>query len=156
MSAQEMSAEPPEGVPPHNREPVRDWEGNPLGRGLRAILLLSFGGLLALLLYAGANALHTLRELHETEESTRARSVERRRVLSTVVLSASTYNDNMEAILLSVKPGEGAETDGDLAKRGEQTRAALQAYPSDRTAEEQALIEQLQKYLVEEDRAFRS
>jgi signal transduction histidine kinase len=139
-----------------NRESVPAKGGDPLGSGLRAILLLSFGGLLALLLYAGANALHTLRELHETEESTRARSVERRRVLSTVVLSASTYNDNMEAILLSVKPGEGAETDGDLAKRGEQTRAALQAYPSDRTAEEQALIEQLQKYLVEEDRAFRS
>src|SRR6202790_2505890 len=138
-----------------NRESAPAKGGDPLGSGLRAILLLSFGGLLALLLYSGANALHTLRELHETEESTRARSVERRRVLSTVVLSASTYNDNMEAILLRVKP-EGTETDDDLAKRGEQTRAALQAYPSDRTAEEQALIEQLQKYLVEEDRAFRS
>src|SRR5580704_14154149 len=130
--------------------------GDPLGRGLRLILLLSFGGLLALLLYSGANALHTLRELHETEESTRARSVERRRVLSTVVLSAGTYNDNMEAILLSVKGGEDAEADGDLARRRDQTRAALQAYPSDRTAEEQALIEQLQKYLAEEDSAFRS
>src|ERR1700719_2858050 len=125
MSAQEMSAEPPEGVPPHNREPVRDLEGNPLGRGLRAILLLGFGGLLALLLYAGANALHTLRELHEAEESARAGSLERRRVLATVVLSPSTYSDHMEAILLSMTPEEDVDAAGDVAKCADQTRAAL-------------------------------
>ena len=150
-----MSAEPPaEGVPPDNREPVRVLEGNPLGRGLRAILLLSFGGLLVLLLYAGANALHTLRELHEAEEFARAGSLERRRVLASVVLSASTYSDHMEAILLSMTPEEGAA--GDVAKCADQTRAALQSYPADRSAEEQALIQQMQEYLAEEDSVFRS
>src|ERR1700722_7651876 len=107
MSAQEIKGEPlAKGVPPDNREPVRDLEGNPLGRGLRAVLLLSFRGLLALLLYAGANALHTLRELHEAEESARAGSLERRRVLATVVLSGSTYSANMEEIFLSMTPDE--------------------------------------------------
>ncbi|HSZ77064.1 MAG TPA: hypothetical protein VK775_06665, partial [Chthoniobacterales bacterium] len=123
MSAQGMSAEPPaKGAPPDNREPVRDLEGNPLGRGLRAILLLGFGGLLVLLLYAGANALHTLRELHEAEESARAGSLERRRVLATVVLSASTYSDHMEAILLSMTPEEDVDAAGDVAKCADQTR----------------------------------
>jgi len=157
MSAQEIEAEPPaRGVPPGNREPVRDSEGNPIGRGLRAILLLSFGGLLALLLYAGANALHTLRELHEAEESARAGSLERRRVLATVVLSASTYSDHMEAILLSMTPEQDVDPAGDVAKCADQTRAALQSYPADRSAEEQALIQQMQEYLAEEDSVFRS
>ena len=152
-----MSPEPKtSGLLAGNRESVPAKGGDPLGSGLRAILLLGFGGLLALLLYSGANALHTLRELHETEESARARSVERRRVLATLVLSASIYSDNMEAILLSVKPVRMRKRAGEVAKRAEQTRAALQAYPADRTAEEQALIEQLQKYLAEQDSAFRS
>jgi signal transduction histidine kinase len=157
MSAQEIKAEPPaKGVPPDNREPLRDLEGNPLGRGLRAILLLSFGGLLALLLYAGANALHTLRELHEAEESARSGPLERRRVLATVVLSASTYSDHMEAVLLSMTPDEEVDAAGDVAKCADETRAALQSYPVDRSAEEQALIQQMQEYLAEEDSVFRS
>jgi signal transduction histidine kinase len=157
MTAQGMSAEPPpRGLPPDNREPVRDLEANPLGRGLRAILLLSFGGLLVLLLYAGANALQTLRELHEAEESARAGSLERRRVLATVVLSASTYSDHMEAILLSMTPEQDVDAAGDVAKCADQTRAALQSYPADRSAEEQALIQQMQEYLAEEDSVFRS
>jgi hypothetical protein len=56
---------------------------------LRAVLALAFGGLLALLLYSGASALHTLRLLHEAEEATHARSLERQRILATVVLSVS-------------------------------------------------------------------
>ena len=140
-------------VPADSPEPAIVVDRGPLGRGLRAILLLSFGGLLALLLYSGANALHTLRELHEAEEYARTRSLERRRVLSTVVLSASTYNNNMEAVLLNLKPEEEADA---AAKCADQTRMALQAYPPDRSTEEQALIEQLQKYLAEEDTLFRS
>jgi signal transduction histidine kinase len=143
-------------VPADNPEPATVVDRGPLGHGLRAILLLSFGGLLALLLYSGANALHTLRELHEAEESARTRSLERRRVLSTVVLSASTYNNNMEAVLLNLKPEEEADAAGDVAKCADQTRMALQAYPADRSTEEQALLEQLQKYLAEEDSVFRS
>ena len=133
-----MSSEAPANAAPvDSREPA-DAEANPLGRGLRIILLLSFGGLLVLLLYSGANALHTLRELHEAEESARAGSLERRRVLSTVVLSASTYSDHMEAVLLSLTPEQDADAAGDVAKCADQTRAALQAYPTDRSAEEQS------------------
>src|ERR1700736_1819824 len=144
-------------VPADSPEPAIVVDRGPLGRGLRAILLLSFGGLLALLLYSGANALHTLRELHEVEESARSQALERRRVLSTVVLSASTYNNNMEAVLLNLRPEDDADAAaGDVAKCADQTRMALQAYPADRSTEEQALIEQLQKYLAEEDSVFRS
>jgi signal transduction histidine kinase len=151
-----MSSDAPASAAPVDNRELADELANPLGRGLRIILLVSFGGLLVLLLYSGANALHTLRELHEAEESARAGSLERRRVLSTVVLSASTYSDHMEAILLSLTPEQGADAAGDVAKCADQTRAALQAYPADRSAEEQSLIEQIQEYLTEEDRVFRS
>jgi len=141
---------------PVHRSSASNGDDNPAHRGLRLVLLLSFGGLLALLLYSGANALHTLRKLHEAEESARARSLERRRVLATVVLSASIYSDNMEALLLSVKPQEDADAAGEVARRADETRAALQTYPADRNSEEQALIEQLQRYLAEQDSVFRS
>jgi len=62
-----------------------------------------YGGMLALLVLLGASALQTLRKLHEAEETARANSLERRRVLATVVLSASIYSDHIEEVLLSYK-----------------------------------------------------
>jgi len=126
-------------------------------RGLRVILLLGFGGLLALLLYSGANALGTLRDLHNTEEAARNRFLDRGRVLSTVILSTNSYSDHMEEFLLSVTPGDAqTASDDDAARQADQARQALQGYPSDRTDEEAALLAQLQNYIAEEDRAFRS
>src|ERR1700733_13701333 len=126
-------------------------------RGLRVILLLGFGGLLALLLYSGANALGTLRDLHNTEEAARNRFLDRGRVLSTVILSTNSYSDHMEEFLLSVNPADSQNTpDDDATQQAEAARQALQRYPSDRSDEEAALLAQLQNYIVEEDRAFRS
>jgi signal transduction histidine kinase len=126
-------------------------------RGLRVILLLGFGGLLALLLYSGANALNTLRDLHNTEEIARNRFLDRGRVLSTVILSTNSYSDHMEEFLLSVGPGDAqTASDDDATRQADQARLALQGYPSDRTDEEAALLAQLQNYIAEEDRAFRS
>ena len=68
---------------------------------LRTVLALGYGGLLALLVWSGASALQTLRRLHDAEETAHARSLERRRVLGTVVLSASIYADRVEEFMLS-------------------------------------------------------
>jgi signal transduction histidine kinase len=123
---------------------------------LRAVLALGFGGLLALLVYSGASALQTLRQLHETEETVRASSLERRRVLATVVLSANIYTDHIEEVLLSYKTPDAPDVAGATSKRAEAARAALQAYPGDRTPEEQTLCEQLQAFLIEEDSLMRT
>jgi signal transduction histidine kinase len=126
-------------------------------RGLRIILLLGFGGLLALLLYSGANALNTLRDLHDAEEAARTRSLDRGRILSTVILTTNSYSDHMEEYLLSVGPGDPLPNPDDEATRqADAARQALQRYPSDRSDEEAALLAQLQNYIAEEDRAFRS
>ena len=126
-------------------------------RGLRIILLLGFGGLLALLLYSGANALNTLRDLHDAEEAARTRSLDRGRILSTVILTTNSYSDHMEEYLLSVGPADPLPNPDDEATRqADAARQALQRYPSDRSDEEAALLAQLQNYIAEEDRAFRS
>src|ERR1700722_18821896 len=121
-------------------------------RGLRVILLLGFGGLLALLLYSGANALNTLRDMHNAEDAARNRTLDRGRVLSTVILSTNSYSDHMEEFLLSVTPGDAQNApDDDATRQADQARQALQGYPSDRTDEEAALLAQLQNYIAEED-----
>ena len=126
-----------------------------LGR-LRAVLAIGYGGLLVLLLGAGASALQTLRNLHDAEEQARNRSVERRRVLTTVVLSASVYTNNVERILLSERPPEDPSATGEVFERAEEALSAVKAYPADRSPEEQKLLVQLQAYLLEEEGIFRS
>jgi signal transduction histidine kinase len=134
-------------VPPQDR---------PALRRLRAVLALGYGGLLVLLLGSGANALQTLRKLHDAEQSARQRSVERRRVLTTVVLSASVYSNNVERILLSEKPPEDDGITAEVLQRAKEALSAVKAYPPDTPLEEQNLLAHLQASLLEEEDIFRS
>jgi len=131
-------------------------DDRPALRRLRAVLALGYGGLLVLLLGSGANALQTLRKLHDAEESARQRSVERRRVLTTVVLSASVYSNNVERILLSEKPPEDDGITAEVLQRAKEAMSAVRAYPPDTTLEEQNLLAHLQASLLEEEDIFRS
>jgi signal transduction histidine kinase len=123
---------------------------------LRAVLALGYGGLLAFLVYSGASALYTLRQLHEAEETTRGRSLERRRILATVVLSVSVYSDRLEEVLLSYETPDTPDVAGETSKKAEAARATLRAYPADRTPEEQTLCGQLQAFLLEQDNLMRT
>jgi signal transduction histidine kinase len=131
-------------------------DDRPALRRLRAVLALGYGGLLVLLLGSGANALQTLRKLHDAEESARQRSVERRRVLTTVVLSASVYSNNVERILLSEKPPEDDGMTAEVLQRAKEALSAVKAFPPDTTPEEQNLLAHLQASLLEEEDIFRS
>src|SRR3984893_16682889 len=91
---------------PISRGNASEREGNHANRRLRAVLLLSFGGLLIFLFYSGASALQTLRKLHEVEEFARRKSLERERVLTTVIISTNIYSDHMEEFLLSSQQPE--------------------------------------------------
>jgi hypothetical protein len=102
------------------------------------------------------NALQTLRKLHDAEESARQRSVERRRVLTTVVLSASVYSNNVERILLSEKPPEDDGITAEVLQRAKEALSAVKAYTPDTTPEEQNLLAHLQASLLEEQDIFRS
>ncbi len=133
--------------------PGRDArEGN---GGLRTVLLLCLSGLLLLLLYSGVSALETIRKLHEAEESVRSSSLERRQVLATTILSVDLYSDHMEAFLLSSKPAEDAAAE-QVIRRADAARRSLEAYPRNRSPEEQSLIAELETLLAEQDSLFRS
>ena len=134
------------GNPPRDK----DRDDLPRLRRLRAVLALGYGGLLVLLLGSGANALRTLRDLHAAEERSTNRSLERRRVLTTVVLSASVYTNNVERILLSEKPPQGFATTAEVLQRAQEALSAVKAYPADGNREEQNLLEHLQASLLQE------
>jgi signal transduction histidine kinase len=145
-----MKPERPVITDPFSRGDASEPEDSQANRRLRAVLLVGFGGLLIFLIYSGASALQTLRKLHEVEESARHKSLERERVLATVILSANIYSDHTEEFLLSPQPPD-EDGAGEMSKQADAARAALQAYPADRSPEEQALIEQLQTFLIEQD-----
>ncbi|HLZ92083.1 MAG TPA: sensor histidine kinase [Candidatus Acidoferrum sp.] len=127
---------------------------NPSHRRLRVVLLVCFGGLLIFPFYSGASALKTLRRLQQVEELARRKSLQRERVLSTVILSANVYTDHMEQFLLGAE--EAPDTSDEVSQRADAARAALQSYPADRSAEEDALIRQLQDCLAKQDSVIRS
>lgn len=145
-----MIPEGPATEGPGSRVDISDRQGNQANRRLRAVLLLSFGGLLIFLFYSGASALQTLRQLHEVEESVRRKSLERERVLTTVVISTNIYSDHMEEFLLSSQQPED-DAASEVSKQAEAARSALQSYPADRSPEEQSLIQQLETYLVTQE-----
>ena len=145
-----MSIEPLSNADPVSRADASDSERNKANRRLRVVLLLSFGSLLLFLLYAGTSALQTLRKLHEVEESARHEALERERVLATVIISTNIYSDHVEEFLLSPQQPE-EDLAGEISRRADAARTALQSYPEDRNPEEQSMIEQLQKYLAEQD-----
>src|SRR3984893_4716957 len=145
-----MKPERPVITDPFSRGDASEPEDSQANRRLRAVLLVGFGGLLIFLIYSGASALQRLRKLHEVEESARHKSLERERVLATVILSANIYSDHTEEFLLSPQPPD-EDGAGEMSKQADAARAALQAYPADRSPEEQALIEQLQTFLIEQD-----
>ena len=139
---------------PSIRGHASDRDGNHSNRRLRVVLFLGFGGLLIFLFFTGASALQTLRKLHEVEESVQRRSLERERVLATVIISASVYSDHMEEFLLSPQQQE-EDVRGEISKRADAARASLQSYPADRSPEEQLLIEQLETFLAEQEGVVR-
>jgi hypothetical protein len=70
-------------------------------------------------------------QLHKTEEAARGPSLERRRILATIVLSASVYSDRLEEVLLSYKALDAPDVACETSKKAEEARATLQAYPAD-------------------------
>ena len=122
-------------------------------RGLPTILMIGFGGLLAMMLVAGVAALRTLRELHSAEESARHEYVARSQVLTRVTFLVGAYDGQVERYLLSAASVYGAAAPGEIIRRAAEAHAALRSYPGNRDAGEQLLLEDMERQLAEEERA---
>ena len=134
--------------------PEVDLQSRQHARTIRRILLLAFGGLLALMIVAGFTALHSLRQLDGLEQQINQRYSAHSQALTAILISVHVYHDQMERYLLS---GEGSESGidaTDVQQRAANVRQALQTYPADTDPEERALLSEIQQKFAEEENAF--
>ena len=119
--------------------------------GLRKVLLLAFGGLLALMLLAGVSALLSLRQLHDLEQQVTSRFLSRTQALSEVVISVHIYDDELAKFLLdneaAAKRGEGTA----IAQRAAKAHSALHRYPSDGGPRERQLLREIEDSLSQQE-----
>jgi signal transduction histidine kinase len=118
-------------------------------RKVRALLFLSFGWLLALLISAGVNALVSLRQLNTAEQQVSRRFSARSDALSTLVVSVRLYDEDIERFLLQNQLS--SPTPSEIAGRLAEIRAALLGFPPDQFPEEQLLLGELQNLLLDQE-----
>ena len=134
-------------------QPDRSIEGSErTTRRLRTVLLIGFGGLLAIMLVAGLTALETLRELHTAEDNARQEYVTRNQVLTRVTFLFNTYDGEVERYLWSTTSVHGAIAPGEIARQAAEAHAALRSYPGNRDTAEQLLLEDMERQLADEER----
>ena len=122
-------------------------------RRLRTMLVLGFGGLLAIMVVAGLGALRTLRDLHSSEEDARREYVTRNQAISMVTYSVHLYSDEVEQILLTVRPAQPtANAAADISRALSDARAAFDSYPGPRDPVEQQLLQFMNQQLLAQER----
>lgn len=119
-------------------------------QGLRGVLLLAFGGLLALMLVAGVSALFSLRQLHKVEQQVTSRFLSRTQALSEVVISVHIYDDELAEFLLDDQAVELREA-GTIAERAAKVHFALKRYPSDGGPRERQLLHEIEDSLSQQE-----
>jgi signal transduction histidine kinase len=127
--------------------------GNRAGK-LGRILLLAFGGLLALMIVAGVAALHSLRQLDGIEQQINQHHSAHSRALTTILITIHAYHDQMNRYLLNTGSLDSRIEPADVQKYGASVHNALQLYPADANSEEQALLVELQKKITEQESSF--
>lgn len=123
-------------------------------RKLRRILLLAFGGLLALMIAAGLDALHSLRRLDQIERQVNQRYASHSQALTTILITVHVYHDQMERYLMAEHSPEENQDAADVNSRGAEVQRALQKYPTDGDPEERALLSQIKQKFQEQESSF--
>jgi signal transduction histidine kinase len=123
-------------------------------RKLRRILLLAFGGLLALMIVAGLDALRSLRRLDGIERQVNQRYSTHSQALTTVLITVHVYHDQMERYLMTDHSPEDHQEAANVSNRGAEVQNALQNYPTDGDAEERTLLAQIKQKVQEQQNSF--
>jgi signal transduction histidine kinase len=121
---------------------------------LRTILFLAFGGLLAMMVVAGLDALHSLRRLDGIERQVNQHYSAHTQALTAILISVHVYHDQMERYLLSRASPEAATDVADVQSCGAKVRDALQKYPTDSAPEEKLLLSEIQQRFHEQENSF--
>jgi signal transduction histidine kinase len=121
------------------------------GRKVRALLVISFSWLLALLIGAGVDALLAVRRLDRASQEVSRRFTAHNHALATITVSVRVYDDRIERFLLQDQLQESAPDPADVANKIAAVRGALLDFPVDRDPEEQLLLAAMQQQLQEEE-----
>jgi signal transduction histidine kinase len=123
------------------------------GRGLRVVLLASFGGLMAMLLIAGLGALATLHQLHDQELTARKDFLVRDQCLLDFRSTLDVYGNRIDEYFLESGDVQ-ARAAGDFATLARKIQGCLRSYPENRGPEERAFLESVQKLLVDQQQTL--
>lgn len=121
---------------------------------VRRILLLAFGGLLALMVTAGLDALHSLRQLDGIERQVSQRYAAHNQALTTILISVHVYHDQMERYLMNGENSDDPSDANDVKNRGAEVHSALQKYPADADPEERVLLTEIEHTFVDQENSF--
>jgi len=132
------------------REPGLKSEGGWPSRKLRLTLLISFGGLLALMVIAGLDALRLARQLHTQEEEIRQTFLAHTQPLLVLSSSIYVYNDRIQEYLMSQEPQADGLTAEEFSRLTAEINSTLKTYPENRQPEERELLESLQQMFTEQ------
>src|SRR6476646_9994230 len=108
----------------------------PVPRNTRLLLMAGFGGLLALMAFAGIDALQLLREIQSRNDAIRRDFLNRNRLLNQIrsdVFLSGTY---VRDYILEPEPHNAATHKGSLEKTRRDMEAALHTYSAMLTADE--------------------
>lgn len=123
--------------------------GWPSGR-LRLILLISFGGLLGLMVIAGLDAFRLARQMQAQEEEIRQTLLAHTRPLTVLSSSIYIYNDRIEDYLMSQDPQSDGPTADDFSRLQAEIDSTLRKYPANCQPEERALLESLKQLYTDQ------
>jgi signal transduction histidine kinase len=111
---------------------------------VRLTLLIGFGGLLALMLVTGREALDLARQLQVQEEAIRQTALAHTQPLMVLSSSICVYNDRVQEYLLSQDPQAEGLTASEFSRLTAEVNSTLNAFPQTRQPEERALFEDLE------------
>jgi len=136
-------------LPLVNKPVLKNEDALPSGK-LRLILPLSFGGLLALMVIAGLEALRLARQLHAQEDNIHRTFLAHSQPLLVLSSSIFVYNDRVQEYLLSQDPQDEGRAAEEFSRLNGEINSTLNKYPQTRQPEERALLESLQHLFAEQ------
>ena len=121
---------------------------------IRWILLGAFGGMLLLMIFAGADSLRSLRKLNQVSGEVSQRFSSRSEALVAVVVTVHTYTDQMEEYLLSDAVISDTAAPSEIQKHGQEVHTAVRRYPRDCGPEERSLLAKIDEGIATQEGSF--
>jgi signal transduction histidine kinase len=121
---------------------------------IRWILLSAFGGMLLLMIFAGADSLRSLRKLNQVSGEVSQRFSARSEALVAVVVTVHTYTDQMEEYMLSDAVTLDTGVPAEIQKHGQEAHTAVNKYPRDCGPDERSLLAKIDEGISTQEGSF--